>query len=115
METHYCWRCECKVPLLSESEWAILSPLADETINKVKDHRKLTGCSIKEAQLVVGNRLLEEFNRITGFNETNYLAIYHHRRSLFGKECGNCGFLLRTPRASYCVNCGQSAMKNGGA
>lgn len=102
----YCWRCDCEVPLLNEVEWAIVSPLIDNMASMRKDYREQNGGTIKEAQFAVGARLLEEFNRISGFNETNYLAIFHHRRSIFGKECSSCGLLLRTPRASFCANCG---------
>lgn len=49
---------------------------------------------------------LAEYLRITGFAETNHLAIHHHRLARHGPPCGSCGKPLRTPRARYCVACG---------
>lgn len=48
---------------------------------------------------------LEEYFRITGFPETNYAALVHHRVSLYGPPCKNCGRPLRTPQAKMCVMC----------
>ena len=106
MEIKYCWRCKAEVPLLSEDEWKELSPILDNMVLRIKQFRESNGCNLKSAQLAVGNEVLEIYNRITGFKETNYLAVWHHRRSFFGSECKSCGFLLRTPKAKYCANCG---------
>ena len=43
---------------------------------------------------------------ITGEYESNPLAILHHRRSQFGKDCPNCKKPFRTSRAIYCAGCG---------
>ena len=51
-------------------------------------------------------RLLEEYNRITGFGETNPNAVWHHRISLYGPACSMCGKPLRTPAARFCAACG---------
>ncbi len=50
--------------------------------------------------------VLDEYERITGFRETNINAIYHHRASMYGPPCGNCGKPLRTPVAKFCGPCG---------
>jgi len=45
--------------------------------------------------------VLREYERITGFHETNPNAVYHHRLALYGPGCSNCGKPLRTPRQGF--------------
>jgi hypothetical protein len=52
--------------------------------------------------------VLREYERVTGFRETNPNAVYHHRLSLYGSPCSNCGKPLRTQRARYCAACGEA-------
>lgn len=51
--------------------------------------------------------LLAEYERLTGFTETNPAAIMHHRIADYGSECEFCGKPLRTPRAAFCAACGK--------
>jgi hypothetical protein len=51
-------------------------------------------------------RFLEEYERRTGFRESNPKAFLHHLRVDFGPICEDCGKPLRTPRASKCMECG---------
>jgi hypothetical protein len=48
---------------------------------------------------------LREYERITGFHETNPNVLYDHRLSKWGPPCGRCGRPLRTPRAKLCGSC----------
>jgi hypothetical protein len=57
--------------------------------------------------------ILEEYRRITGFNETNINAFYHHRVSLYGPPCLACGKPLRTSKARFCAACGKPVRKPG--
>jgi hypothetical protein len=53
-----------------------------------------------------GWQALEAYRRITGFEETNINAVWHHSLSLYGPPCHKCGKPLRTPRALWCPACG---------
>jgi len=50
--------------------------------------------------------LLDYFNQLTGFGETEPNAIMYHRISQYGPACGTCGKPYRTPLATICVACG---------
>jgi hypothetical protein len=52
--------------------------------------------------------MLEKYREITGFDETNYLAIFNHRISIYGDPCKSCGKPLRTPVAAFCAACGHA-------
>lgn len=77
------------MPMLDEREWATIFPLLQ------------AGAQVGEKQSA-----LEAYFRLTGFRETNFNAIWHHRRSLYGPCCNHCGKPLRTPRARWCAACG---------
>jgi hypothetical protein len=50
-------------------------------------------------------RICAEYERITGYKETNANAIFHHQLSMYGRLCHHCGKPLRTPRAKLCGHC----------
>lgn len=103
----WCWRCQMDIPLLDETEWALLAPHLSNSIEELKAYRERTGVSLAEAKAVAfGQTALALYAQMTGFQETNFNALYHHRRSLYGPDCAACGKPLRTPRASFCAACG---------
>ncbi|MFH2047411.1 MAG: hypothetical protein ABIK92_19965 [Pseudomonadota bacterium] len=106
MENLYCWRCKEIIPMLDEDEWNLVSPLLTNMIQQIKDYRKNNNCSLKEAQNAVGNEACRKYFEITGYKETDHLALYHHRLSLYGPPCSKCGKPLRTPKAKLCAACG---------
>jgi hypothetical protein len=93
MKTQWCWRCKMNVPMLDEHEFSLVSACATKPSEMTKGH--------------IGKAMLDEYNRITGFNETNLNAFWHHRISTYGPPCPRCGKVLRTPLACKCFECGQ--------
>src|SRR5262249_2033741 len=92
-QIHYCWRCKLELPMLDEREAEyVLSPM----------HSRGLDDDLESAKRVILRRYFE----ITGFEETNANAIFHHLLSQYGPPCSNCGKLLRTPRAKLCAACG---------
>lgn len=106
-EFHRCWRCDTEVPMLDEEEWAEMEPLLRKSLRQIQECRAETGASLRQA---LENNLdlpaLVLYRELTGYVETNFNAIWHHRRSDFGPKCPTCGNLLRTPRAKLCPECG---------
>jgi len=49
--------------------------------------------------------LLDEYERLTGFRETDLYAVLHHRIALYGPPCPRCDTALRTPVAYKCFEC----------
>jgi hypothetical protein len=92
--------------MLEESEWDALSPLLKLQAEKIKEYRSEHKVDLKTAIAKVQKPATDKYFEITGYREDNYAAILHHRLSDFGPECGQCGHLLRTPKASFCANCG---------
>jgi len=93
--------------MLEEHEWEKVGPLLSGAIQKIKDYREEHGVSLAQARdESFGKDALEMYKAITGFEETNPNALWHHRLSLLGPPCGRCGNPLRTPVAKRCVECG---------
>lgn len=105
----YCWRCEMVLPMLDEDEWAQLAPLLEVAIPEFMEEHRSTGVKLGEAQAtgVLGRRALAFYRDLTGFEETNLNALWHHQISLYGPPCTHCGKPLRTPRAKLCAACGR--------
>jgi hypothetical protein len=108
-QTLYCWRCDLELPMLDELEWAQLAPLLEVAIREFMEERRCTGVGPGEAQDtgILGRRALALYRELTGFEETNPNALWHHRLSLYGPPCTHCGKPLRTPRAKLCAACGR--------
>jgi hypothetical protein len=105
--TQYCWRCKKSVSMLDENEWSRIEPLLTKNLVNRKIYRQTHQASITESINAVSNlAVLNKYLEITGTPAANISDIWHHRLSLFGAPCQNCGQPLRTPQASFCANCG---------
>ena len=99
MKLLWCWRCKMHIPMLDEDEYQLVTA----------KHGPKYGGNLAERIESFQGPLLREYERITGFHETNSNAVYHHRLSLYGSPCSACGKPLRTPQAKFCAACGQPA------
>lgn len=104
MKVLWCWRCKLDVPMLDEEEFARVAGLyraafspRSPTAAPGTEHRST------EARF---RPVCEEYERLTGFHETNANAVMHHRLSQYGPPCAHCGKPLRTPEARHCAACG---------
>lgn len=84
-----------EIPMLDKEEFAIASELYSKGFKIVKANRQE---KFKE--------LLEYYNDLTGFGETEPNAIMHHSLEQIGSDCENCGKPYRTPKAKLCASCG---------
>ncbi|CAL2093002.1 hypothetical protein [Tenacibaculum sp. 190524A05c] len=99
MEIKYCWRCKMEVPMLDKQEFAIASALYQKGFRVLKKDRQER---FKE--------LLDYYNDLTGFKETEPNAIMHHSLEQIGPDCEKCGKPYRTPKAKLCAACGNKRM-----
>lgn len=104
------------IPMLEEPEWEEVMEAdraAGDRLNAATASRRvpLTGAGsfarISEAEREARFApMLAAYERLTRFHETNPAAIWHHRVSLYGPPCQQCGRPLRTPEARFCAACG---------
>ncbi|MCQ4139806.1 hypothetical protein [Chryseobacterium sp. EO14] len=87
------------VPMLDEEEGKIASKLLAEGFQEFKTARKTP---LNENF----KKLLDYYNNLTGFEETNPNAIMHHFIDMYGPDCEKCGKPYRTETATFCPKCG---------
>jgi hypothetical protein len=94
------------MPMLDEVEYAQVARLSRVSIKAGKGLRERTGASFKDLTIdELFKPVREEYERLTGMNESNHNAIMHHRISLYGPPCKRCQKPLRTPKAKLCGHC----------
>lgn len=111
MEETFCWRCDMKVKMLDDNEFKLCQEAWFRGKKIVEDELKTRQIKnyvwLDKLETFEQYRyLLEMYRIITGEYEPNPLAILHHQRSQFGKDCPKCKKPFRTPKAKYCVSCG---------
>ena len=84
-----------EIPMLDKNEFAIASELYSKGFKVAKSDRQEKS-----------KELLEYYNNLTGFGETEPNAIMHHSLVQIGPDCENCGKPYRTPKAKLCASCG---------
>ena len=82
-----------EIPMLDKDEFAIASELYSKGFKKADRQERF-------------KELLEYYNDLTGFGETEPNAIMHHSLEQIGPDCENCGKPYRTPKAKLCASYG---------
>ncbi len=112
MEVEYCWRVSEYLPMLNEEEWSELEPFLINTMKKIKVYRAEHNCDIPTARKYCCPDAVSKFEEITGYKNIGYDVMFYLRLSSYGEKCNSCGKLFRTPKAKYCVGCGQTKRNN---
>jgi hypothetical protein len=94
------------MPMLDEKEFAEISELWRESVKatqafRLRWRKKLEETNIDEHFQPVRRR----YEELTGMKDCHHDAIWHHRISLYGPPCTQCGKPLRTPQAKLCGSC----------
>lgn len=111
MKLLYCWRCKMDVPMLEEEEFVIVSQRYTECLQAIKAYRQTYGLTLENTPThELFRPVRDAYERLTGWSETNEQAIMHHRISIYGSACAQCGKPLRTPQASFCAACGYPSL-----
>jgi hypothetical protein len=106
MKWLWCWRCKYDMPMLDEAEYAEMSQLYTGGIRATKEYRERWNVPLKDTPIQELFRPVRaKYKELTGMDEWNHLAILHHRLSLYGPPCKQCGKPLRTPQAKLCGAC----------
>jgi hypothetical protein len=115
MRVIWCWRCKRDIPMMEPDEVDQvfrfqnrgLETLDLESFHRI--HEEFAGDSGGLHRRLEFERewgaALREYERITGFHETNPMALYHHQVGMYGPPCEFCGKPLRTPDAKMCGAC----------
>jgi hypothetical protein len=85
MQWLWCWRCKREMPMLDEREYAEIAALYRACAESVKSYRQATEASHKNTPLRESFApMLNRYEALTGYKETNQNVILHHQLSLFG-------------------------------
>jgi len=117
MKVMWCWRCRMELPMLDEDEFAVVSRARtagmDAGMKLLADEAAARGLPAPRPPPPDAGGvtrwlwpLCAGYEMFTGMEETNPNAVPHHRISIYGPSCEQCGKPLRTPRARYCPACG---------
>src|SRR4051812_39000313 len=103
MKWIWCWRCKAEMPMMDDDEFRHLMSLRRSSEDDPRrQYRVDDQGKVRDARF---DPVLAEYERLTGYHETNINAIFHHRTALYGPPCKRCGKPLRSPTARLCGAC----------
>ena len=93
--------------MLDEAEYTEVALLNQKAMESIKEYRERHDLPLDQVPVAAFYEpVCRRYEEITGFHETNPDAVMHHRISLYGPPCSGCCKPLRTPKASFCAECG---------
>lgn len=94
--------------MLDDQEYEVIEVALRDVIYSIKAYRKETGASLDKAMLgnPTAKNALAIYEELTEYKLDNYLGLYYVKRSKYGPICPSCDKPFRTPRASFCAECG---------
>jgi hypothetical protein len=90
--------------MLDEAEFKIVDSLYSAAMKATEEFRQQH--HLPSDRLSIDDRFRpcrDAYERLTGYHDMHENAIMHHRLSLYGPPCPNCGKPFRTPRSTRCV------------
>src|SRR5262245_7423505 len=108
MRILYCWRCGQELPMLDEEEFASVEALYDKAVRTLKQELRWVPPEERDHFIVQQYQpVIDAYRGLTGYTDPiNPHYLMHHRISIYGPLCEQCGKPLRTPKATYCAACG---------
>ncbi|WP_144395608.1 hypothetical protein [Pleionea sediminis] len=82
-----------------------------ECLSAIKEYREKHGVSLSETPLEeLREPAYKKYEQLTGFKppKDSFDHFWHHNADKFGEPCKNCGRNLRTNKAKYCAECGET-------
>ena len=112
MKKRWCWRCQCEIPMLTDEEFRLCleakekgKAFVEKEISKRNIENFEWSTKINSAHNPL-RYFVEMYRLLTGYDESNPNAIWHHVINAHGSDCPNCKKPLRTKEARFCAACG---------
>jgi hypothetical protein len=98
--------------MLDETEYAAIERLhhAYQPSIEAADRLRVTSevAEVEWRRLIAerDQRAMDLFREMAGVAPKEPFTVLHHRRSLYGAPCPQCGKPFRSPRSAFCAACG---------
>jgi rRNA maturation endonuclease Nob1 len=102
----YSYRLNRVVTLLSNEEFAPIGDALSHRLEQIKAYRKVHQSSIGEARRKTSMDALDLYESLTGIRLEHPDELYAVLQEQYGSLCPECSKPFRTPKATFCAECG---------